>query len=147
MAEPIAQFFIDDLTVGQSATYTRTISAEDVQKFGEVSGDFNPLHFDEAYAKGTIFRGRIAHGMLSLSYVSTVLGTQLPGAGAIFLGATVRFKSPVRIGDSVTATCTVKDINRPRNRVTFDCTCSVGNSVVVECETLVMVPSRPAPAV
>lgn len=145
MAEAITAFFIDDLSVGQSASYTRTVTEADVQKFGEVSGDFNPLHFDETYAKSTIFRGRIAHGVLSLSFISTVLGTQLPGAGAIFLGATVRFKSPVRIGDTVTATCTVKEINRPRNRVTFDCNCKVGNNVVVECETQVMVPSRRNP--
>ena len=146
MAEAVAAYYIDDLSVGQSASYTRTVTEADVQKFGEVSGDFNPLHFDETYAKGTIFRGRIAHGVLSLSYISTVLGTQLPGAGAIFLGATVRFKSPVRIGDTVTATCTVKEINRPRNRVTFDCNCKVGNSIVVECETQVMVPSRRNPS-
>lgn len=146
MAEAVAAYYIDDLSVGQSASYTRTVTEADVQKFGEVSGDFNPLHFDETYAKATIFRGRIAHGVLSLSFISTVLGTQLPGAGAIFLGATVRFKSPVRIGDTVTATCTVKEINRPRNRVTFDCNCKVGNSVVVECETQVMVPSRRNPS-
>jgi 3-hydroxybutyryl-CoA dehydratase len=141
MAEAIAAHYIDDLQVGQSATYTRTITEADVQQFGAVSGDLNPLHFDEEYAKTTIFRGRIAHGMLSLSYVSTVLGTQLPGAGSIFLGATVKFKAPVRIGDTVTAICTVKEINRPRNRVIFDCACRVGNTVVVECETQVMVPS------
>lgn len=146
MAEAVAAHYIDDLSVGQSASYTRTITESDVQKFGEVSGDFNPLHFDEAYAKTTIFRGRIAHGVLSLSFISTVLGTQLPGAGAIFLGATVRFKSPVRIGDTVTATCTVKEINRPRNRVTFECNCKVENSIVVECETQVMVPSRRNPS-
>ncbi len=146
MAESVAAYYIDDLSVGQSASYSRTVTEADVQKFGEVSGDFNPLHFDEAYAKATIFRGRIAHGVLSLSFISTVLGTQLPGAGAIFLGATVRFKSPVRIGDTVTATCTVKEINRPRNRVTFDCNCKVGNSTVVECETQVMVPSRRNPS-
>lgn len=146
MAEAVAAHYIDDLSVGQSASYTRTVTESDVQKFGEVSGDFNPLHFDETYAKATVFRGRIAHGVLSLSFISTVLGTQLPGAGAIFLGATVRFKSPVRIGDTVTATCTVKEINRPRNRVIFECNCKVGNSIVVECETQVMVPSRRNPS-
>ena len=146
MAEAVAAHYIDDLSVGQSASYTRTVTEADVQKFGEVSGDFNPLHFDETYAKATIFRGRIAHGVLSLSFISTVLGTQLPGAGAIFIGATVRFKSPVRIGDTVTATCTVKEINRPRNRVTFGCNCTVGNNIVVECETQVMVPSRRNPS-
>jgi 3-hydroxybutyryl-CoA dehydratase len=145
MTGAVARHYIDDLEVGQSASYTRTVTEADVQQFGAVSGDLNPLHFDEEYAKTTVFRGRIAHGVLSLSYVSTVLGTQLPGAGSIFLGATVRFKAPVRIGDTVTATCTVKEINRQRNRVTFDCVCKVGNTVVVECETLVMVPARKNP--
>ena len=145
MTGAVARHYIDDLEVGQSDSYTRTVTEADVHQFGAVSGDFNPLHFDEEYAKTTIFRGRIAHGMLSLSYVSTVLGTQLPGAGSIFIGASVRFKAPVRIGDTVTATCTVKEINRQRNRVTFDCVCRVGSTVVVECETLVMVPSRKNP--
>jgi 3-hydroxybutyryl-CoA dehydratase len=144
MAGAVAAHYIDDLTVGQSASYTRTVTEADVQQFGAVSGDLNPLHFDEEYAKTTIFRGRIAHGVLSLSYISTVLGTQLPGAGSIFLGASVRFKAPVRIGDTVTAICTVKEINQPRNRVTFDCSCKVGNTVVVECEAEIRVPSRPA---
>ena len=81
MAEAIAAHYIDDLEIGQSASYTRTVTEADVQQFGAVSGDFNPLHFNEEYAKTTIFRGRIAHGVLSLSYISTVLGTQLPGAG------------------------------------------------------------------
>jgi 3-hydroxybutyryl-CoA dehydratase len=142
MAEAVAAHYIDDLQIGQSASYSRTVTEADVEQFGAVSGDLNPLHFDEDYAKTTIFRGRIAHGMLSLSYISTVLGTQLPGAGSIFLGATVRFKAPVRIGDTVTAICTVKEINLQRNQVIFDCACKVGNTVVVECETQIRVPSR-----
>src|ERR1700680_3507370 len=142
MAEAVTAHYIDDLQIGQSASYSRTVTEADVEQFGAVSGDLNPLHFDEDYAKTTIFRGRIAHGMLSLSYISTVLGTQLPGAGSIFLGATVRFKAPVRIGDTVTAICTVKEINLQRNHVIFDCACKVGNTVVVECETQIRVPSR-----
>jgi 3-hydroxybutyryl-CoA dehydratase len=141
-AQDIASFYVEDLFVGQAASYTRTVSETDVQQFGDVSGDHNPLHFDEEYAKGTIFRGRIAHGILSLSYLSTVLGTRLPGAGSIFLGATVRFKAPVRIGDTVIATCTVKEIIVPKGRVTFDCVCKVGDVVVVEGEAQVKVPSR-----
>ena len=141
-AQDIASFYVEDLFVGQAASYTRTVTENDVQQFGDVSGDHNPLHFDEQYAKGTIFRGRIAHGILSLSYLSTVLGTRLPGAGSIFLGATVRFKAPVRIGDTVIATCTVKEIIAPKGRVTFDCVCKVGDVVVVEGEAQVKVPSR-----
>lgn len=141
-AEP-PRFYLEDLTVGQAASYSRTVTEADIQKFGEVSGDMNPLHFDEDYAKNTIFRGRIAHGILSVSFISTVLGTKLPGAGSIFLSANVRFKAPVRIGDTVTANCTVKDIDRQKGRVTFDCNCTVGEIVVVEGEALVRVPSRP----
>ena len=143
MTASVMTHYIEDLTIGQAATYTRTITESDIQQFGAVSGDLNPLHFDDEYAKTTIFRGRIAHGMLSLSYLSTVLGTQLPGAGSIFLGATVRFKAPVRIGDTVNATCTVRDINSQKGRVTFDCLCKVGDIAVVEGEAMVKVPSRP----
>ena len=143
MAASVVSHYIEDLTIGQSASYARTVTESDVQQFGAVSGDLNPLHFDDEYAKTTIFRGRIAHGMLSLSYLSTVLGTQLPGAGSIFLGATVRFKAPVRIGDTVNATCTVRDINSQKGRVTFDCLCKVGDIAVVEGEAMVKVPSRP----
>ncbi|HYM18013.1 MAG TPA: MaoC family dehydratase [Micropepsaceae bacterium] len=141
-AANVVSHYIEDLTIGQSASYERTVSADDIQKFGEVSGDFNPLHFDDEYAKGTIFRGRIAHGMLSLSYLSTVLGTKLPGAGSIFMSATTRFKAPVRIGDTVKAVCTVREIDVAKKRVTFDCLCKVGDIVVVEGEALVRVPSR-----
>jgi 3-hydroxybutyryl-CoA dehydratase len=138
----VESYCIEDLTIGQSASYTRTITEGDVQQFGAVSGDLNPLHFDEDYAKTTIFGGRIAHGMLSLSFLSTVLGTRLPGAGCIFLGATVRFKAPVRIGDTVVATCTVRDINAAKGRVIFDCVCKVGETAVIEGEAMVKVPSR-----
>src|SRR5262245_13437118 len=99
--QTLPSYCIEDLSIGQSANYARTVNEADVQQFGAVSGDMNPLHFDEAYAKNTIFRGRIAHGILSVSFLSTVLGTKLPGAGSIFLSATVRFKAPVRIGDTV----------------------------------------------
>src|SRR5580765_1586664 len=133
----LVSHYIEDLTVGQSATYTRTVTENDIQQFGAVSGDLNPLHFDEDYAKTTIFRGRIAHGMLSLSYLSTVLGTQLPGAGSIFLSASVRFKAPVRIGDTVNATCTVREINREIVRVAFDTSCKLRNIAVIERVTVV----------
>jgi 3-hydroxybutyryl-CoA dehydratase len=141
-ASAIVGYYIEDLHVGQAAAYSRTIMESDVQQFGAISGDMNPLHFDEEYAKTTLFKGRIAHGMLSMSYLSTVLGTKLPGAGSIFLGATVRFKAPVRIGDTVTATCTVREIVAAKGRVTLDCMCKVGETLVVDGEATVKVPSR-----
>ena len=140
----ILSFFLEDLTVGQSASYGRAISEADVREFALMSGDFNPVHLDEAYAQTTRFKGRIVHGMLPVTFVSTVLGTRLPGAGAIFMGANFRFKAPVRIGDTVIATCTVREINTAKSRVTFDCVCKVGDTVVVEGDALVMVPSKEA---
>ena len=144
MTAAVVGHYLEDLSIGQSASYTRTITESDIQQFGAVSGDLNPLHFDEDYAKTTIFRGRIAHGMLSASFLSTVLGTQLPGAGSIFLSATIRFKAPVRIGDTVIAICTIREILTPKGRVTFDCVCKVGETVVIEGEAVVKVPSRSA---
>ena len=140
--DEIASFFIEDLQVGQSASYERAISEADVREFALMSGDFNPVHLDEAYAQATRFKGRIVHGMLPVTFLSTVLGTRLPGAGCIFMGASFRFKAPVRIGDTVVATCTVREINAPKGRVTFDCFCAVGDTTVVEGEALVKVPSR-----
>jgi len=142
--DDIASFFIEDLQVGQSASYERTINDADVREFALMSGDFNPVHLDEAFAQTTRFKGRIVHGMLPVTFISTVLGTRLPGAGAIFMGASFRFKAPVRIGDTVVATCTVKEIGT-KGRVTFDCACSVGDTVVVEGDALVKVPSRDVP--
>jgi 3-hydroxybutyryl-CoA dehydratase len=142
----ITSFFIEDLQVGQSASFERAISEADVREFALMSGDFNPVHLDEAYAQTTRFKGRIVHGMLPVTFLSTVLGTRLPGAGCIFMGASFRFKAPVRIGDTVVATCTVREINAPKGRVTFDCLCSVGDTVVVEGDALVKVPSREAQA-
>lgn len=138
----VVTHYIEDLSPGQSARYTRTVTETDIQQFGAVSGDLNPLHFDEDYAKTTVFKGRIAHGILSVSFLSTVLGTELPGPGSIFLSASIRFKAPVRIGDTVVASCTVREINLQRNRVVFDCLCKVGDTIVVEGEAMVMVPSR-----
>ena len=136
------RYFIEDLNPGMSESYTRTVTEADVDLFGAVTGDLNPLHFNEEYAKGTVFKGRIAHGMLTTSYLSTVLGTKMPGPGAIFVSAAVRFKAPVRIGDTVTATCTVRSINMHRKRATFDCIVRSGDTTVVQGEAIVMVPSR-----
>jgi 3-hydroxybutyryl-CoA dehydratase len=135
-------YYIDELKPGVSESLTKTVTERDVELFGEVSGDKNPVHFDEDYAKGTIFKGRIAHGMLSASYISTVLGMQIPGPGTIFMSATTRFKAPVRIGDTVVTTCTVREVNAEKRRVMFDCNCKVKGTTVVEGEALVMAPAR-----
>lgn len=137
-------YTIDDLKPGMSAEFTKTVSEHDIELFGEVSGDTNPVHFDEAFASTTPFKGRIAHGVLTASYISTVLGMQMPGPGTIFLGLNIRFKAPVRIGDTVTAVCTVRDVAAEKRRVIFDCICKVGDTVVIEGEATVMPPARKA---
>jgi 3-hydroxybutyryl-CoA dehydratase len=137
-------YFIEDLKPGMSESFSKTISEHDIAIFGEASGDTNPVHFDEAFAKNTPFKGRIAHGMLTASYISTVLGMKMPGPGTIFLSMATRFKAPVRIGDTVTATCTVRETVPEKRRVTFDCVCRVGDTVVIEGEALVMTPARSA---
>ena len=134
--------YYEDLTVGQSETSSRTVTAHDLQLFGEATGDMNPVHFDEAYAKATVFRGIVAHGVLSIGFISAVLGMQLPGPGTIFLSTSCTFKGPVRIGDTVVTICTVKEIREARN-VLMQCSCQVGDKVVVEAEALVLAPKRP----
>ena len=136
-------YYIDQLKPGMSESYTRTVSESDIQKFGEVSGDMNPAHFDEAYAATTPFKTRIAHGVLSASYISTVLGMKMPGPGTIFMQLLTRFKAPVKIGETVVTMCTVREMVPEKRRVTFDCVCKVGDNVVVEGEALVMAPARP----
>ena len=134
--------YYEDIQVGQSASMEKTVTEEDVQAFGDSTGDHNPLHFDEDYARRTIFRGRVAHGALSIGFISAVVGTRLPGAGTIFLTAKTDFKAPVRIGDHVVTTCTVREKNEGR-QVVLDCVCMVGDKVVVTGEALVLAPRRP----
>ena len=136
--------FLEDLEVGQSAELTRTVAAGDLTAFAAVTGDDNPLHLDEAYAAATPFKGRIAHGMLSAGYISAVLGTKLPGPGAIYVSQTLGFRRPVRIGDAVTAKVTVAAIDSARGRATFATEARVAGKVVVEGEAVVAPPRRPA---
>jgi 3-hydroxybutyryl-CoA dehydratase len=134
--------YYEDLVLGQSASVEKTVTERDIEIFGEATGDFNPLHFDEGYARKTIFRGRVAHGALSIGFISAVVGTKLPGPGTIFVSARTDFKAPVRIGDTVVTTCTVKEI-RERREVVLDCACTVDGKIVVTGEALVLAPKRP----
>ena len=133
---------IDDIKVGMSASFGKRVSARDIELFGEVSGDRNPVHFDEAYAATTMFKTRIAHGMLGASFFSTVLGTKLPGPGTIYLSQSLKFKAPVKLGDEVTATCTAIAVDAARKRATFSCVAKVGEVVVIEGEAVVMPPAK-----
>ena len=134
--------FLEDLSVGQSAMFGKTVTEADIMAFAGVSGDTNPIHLHEGFAKGTRFGQRIAHGMLSGSFISTVVGTKLPGPGSVYVSQTLSFTAPVSIGDTVTAICTITEINRERRRVTLKTQCLSGDTVVIDGEAVVSVPRR-----
>lgn len=136
--------FLEDLSIGQAAELARTVTSGDLVAFAEVTGDNNPVHLDEAYASTTPFGGRIAHGMLSAGYISAVIGTKLPGPGAIYLSQALRFRRPVKIGDTVVAHAEITAIDTDRARVTLKTVCSVAGKAVVEGEAEIMVPRRSA---
>lgn len=133
---------IEELSVGMSAVYARTVTETDIVLFAGISGDNNPVHMNEVYAKSTVFKGRIVHGLLSASFVSTVIASRLPGPGSIYLSQNLRFKAPVRAGDTVEARVTITDIILEKSRVALKTVCSVGDTVVIEGEALVLVPGR-----
>lgn len=135
-------YYLEDLQVGMSADYTKTVSEADIVAFADVSGDTNPVHLDETFAAATPFKGRIAHGMLGASLISTVLGTRLPGPGCIYMAQDLRFKAPVRIGDTVAAKVTVTEIVAEKRRVKLTCECRVGDTVVIEGDAVMMVSRR-----
>jgi 3-hydroxybutyryl-CoA dehydratase len=137
----MAGAFLEDLEIGQTAELKRTVAESDLATFAAVTGDTNPLHLDEAYAASTQFHGRIAHGMLGAGYISAVLGTRLPGPGAIYVSQNLFFRWPVRIGDEVSARVEVTAING--RRVTFATACVVEGKTVVDGEAVVLVPRRP----
>ena len=135
-------YHIDQLHPGMSASIAKTVTEADIILFAGISTDVNPAHLDEEYAKTTMFGGRIAHGMLSAGFISAVLGCHLPGPGTIYMSQTLKFKAPVRAGDTVTATVTVKEVNVAKNRVTLDTVCTVGGKVVIDGECMMMPPVR-----
>ncbi len=132
----------EDLRVGQTARLGKTVTEADILMFAAVSLDTNPVHLNEEAAKASIFGTRIAHGMLSAGLISAVLGTQLPGPGTLYMSQQLRFRAPVKIGDTVTATVEVTALNAEKKRATLKTTCVVGDEVVIEGEAYVQVPSR-----
>jgi 3-hydroxybutyryl-CoA dehydratase len=135
---------LEDLAVGQGAELTHRVTEADLVAFAAVTGDDNPLHLDETFAKTTPFLGRIAHGMLGAGYISAVIGTKFPGPGAIYVSQSLRFRRPVRIGDEVMAEVRIIAIDEARARVTLATTCLVDGKAVIEGEAEVMVPRRGA---
>ena len=133
-------YSIDDLQVGQSYTMGKTVTDADIVMFAGVSTDTNAVHLNEEFAKTLPFGGRIAHGMLSASFISAVLGAHLPGPGTIYLGQTLKFTAPVRINDTVNTNVTVKEIIKEKKRVILETVCKVGDTVVITGEATVMKP-------
>ncbi len=131
----------EELRVGQTASLGKTITEADILLFAAVSTDTNPVHIDAEAAKASMFGQRIAHGMLSAGLISAVLGTRLPGHGTIYLGQTLRFRAPVRIGETVTATAEVTALDPAKKRATLKTVCTVAGKPVIEGEAQVQLPA------
>jgi 3-hydroxybutyryl-CoA dehydratase len=140
--ESLNGLYFEELSLGQSAIFAKTVTEADIVAFAGISGDFNPVHINEDFAKNTMFKGRIAHGMLSAAFISTVFGTKLPGPGCIYVSQMLKFKAPVRIGDTVTARVEITALNPDKKFATFKTTASVGDKIVLDGEATLMVPSK-----
>lgn len=135
-------YYLEDLRIGQSESLERKFTAEDVKLFAEVTGDFNPIHFDEEYAATTIFKKPIVHGMLCASLISNLAGTKLPGHGTIYVSQSLKFIAPVYVGQSVTAKITVSEIHPEKKRVHFKTEVFVAENLVLTGEGHALVDSR-----
>jgi len=120
-----------DINIGDTASLSKTVAEHDVYTFAGITGDFNPVHINEQFAKDTMFQGRIAHGMLTAGFISAVLGTTLPGINTIYLGQELSFKAPVRMGDTVTATVEVIEKNEAKHRLVLKTTVITQEGIVV----------------
>lgn len=142
----IEGYALEDLHVGMQATVSRTITETDLRNFSGVSGDTNPMHLNEEYAQQTPFHGCIVHGFLSASLISAVVGTRLPGPGCIYMSQSLKFLAPVRVGDTVYAVATVKEIRMRKRQVVIETRCYAQDALVIDGEALVKVPSRESEA-
>jgi 3-hydroxybutyryl-CoA dehydratase len=136
--------YFEDLAVGQEASLSSTVTEATITTFADISGDRNPVHLDAAYAAGTMFKERIAHGMLSAAYISAVFGMKLPGPGAVYVSQSLVFKAPVKIGDTVVATVKLVELIPEKKRARFETVCTVDGKAVLVGEGQLMVPGRPA---
>ena len=132
----------EDLSIGMTHQTEHVITEKDIELFAEVSGDRNPLHMDEEFAKQTAFGQRIAHGALTASYISGILGNDLPGPGSIFVGLNMRFRRPVYLGSHATVKVEVTEMKERGNRVTLKVSCNVDGKAAISGEAMVMVPKR-----
>jgi 3-hydroxybutyryl-CoA dehydratase len=142
MMLPTRTLYFEDLSIGLTESYEKEVKSSDVVGFAEITGDRNPIHLSEHFAAKTPFGGRIAHGLYTASLISAVIGTRLPGPGAIYLSQTLNFKAPVKIGDVVSASVEVAELVEKGRRVKLICRCRVGDTLVLEGEALVKVPAR-----
>lgn len=133
---------IQDLQPGQTASVAKTVTEADIILYAGVSTDINPVHLNEAFAQTTPFKTRIAHGMLTAGFISAVLANKLPGPGTVYLGQTLKFKAPVRAGDTVVATATIKEVLVDKRRAVVETICRVGETIVVEGEATLLCTSE-----
>ena len=141
---PLQMLYFEDLSVGMTERLTKIIDSSDVVGFAEVTGDRNPIHLSEHFAAKTPFGTRIAHGLYTASLISAVLGTRLPGPGAVYISQTLNFRAPVKIGDTVDVSVIVAELIPGKFRARLTCTCSVDDEVVLDGEAWVKVPSEQA---
>lgn len=137
--------YFEDLAVGMAEALEKKVSSSDVVGFAEITGDRNPIHLSEHFAARTPFGTRVAHGLYTASLISAVLGTRLPGPGAVYVSQSLHFRAPVKLGDTVRVEVTVAELNAERRRARLACVCSVEGTVVLDGEALVKVPSRTEP--
>ena len=140
--DPFTSYFFEDLQIGQRETLMKTVMATDVVGFAQLTGDHNPIHLSDHFARKTRFGGRIAHGLYTASLISAVLGMRLPGPGAVYISQTLNFRGPVRIGDVVAVVVEVVELVAETRRCRLKCECLVDGKVVLEGEAIVMVPSN-----
>ena len=134
--------YFEDLSVGLTEKLAKTVASSDVVGFAEVTGDRNPIHLSEHFAAKTPFGTRIAHGLYTASLISAVLGTRLPGPGAVYISQTLNFRAPVKIGDTVNVTVSVVELLPEKSRARLACSCAVGDEIVLDGEAWVKVPSK-----
>ena len=132
----------EELEVGMAASYAKTITEADIVLFAGISGDTNPVHLNQEFASTTMFQGRIAHGMLTASLISAVLGTKLPGPGCIYISQKLRFKGPVRAGDTITARVMITELLPRKRRVVLDTLCTVSGQIVLDGNAEMLIPAR-----
>lgn len=136
-------YYFEELEEGMTDIYGKTITEADILMFAGMSGDTNPVHLNHEFAAPTMFEGRIAHGMLTASFISTVIGTKLPGPGCIYVNQNIRFKAPVKAGDTVIARCTIVELIPEKKMAKMKTVCTIGEKIVIDGEATVMVPSKP----